>query len=357
MINNRNLSILTLVLVVLGGVYFWQQAAHRSRTGRPSSSVIIAGSFTKDDLSRVTVGRQQNEAAVDLVRTPTGWVVASSWDTPASGDRIDALLKALSGLAGEFRSDEASVLPDYGLDPQTAVVIKGYGGDGQPAFALEVGNGSQGQPGNFVRLPGQNTVYLSGTGILSQLGLYGGLELPKARHFLDLQAVKEDRLNVDRIVLVDQGKTLDLEKEFANPPAAAPAAAAPAAGDTAAAAAPAGPDRLTWEWRLTAPKRTALAKTKADGVLGSLVNIRAADVDDPTLPGAVTGLDDPARTATLVLQDGSALVLEFGAERAAEGDRQAGTWMRIQGRPTLWVVTEYTTKNIFKTLDDLLPEK
>lgn len=296
MINNRNLSILGLVLVALAAVYIWQQAAHRSRTSRPSTAVIIEGTYTKDDLSRVTVGRQENEAAVDLVRTPTGWVVASSWDAPASADRVDALLKALSGLAGEYRSDNAAVLADYGLSPGVAVIIKGYGGDGSQAFALEVGNASQGQPGNFVRLPGSDTVYLSTAGVLSQVGLYGGPDLPKAKHFLDLQAVKEDRLAVDRIVLTDAGKTLEMAKEFADPPAAA---AAPA--DTAAA--PVGPDRMTWEWKLTAPRKTALAKTKADG------------------------------------------------------DRQAGTWMRVRGRPGIWVVSEYTTKNIFKTLEELLPDK
>ncbi len=29
--------------------------------------------------------------------------------------------------------------------------------------------------------------------------------------------------------------------------------------------------------------------------------------------------------------------------------------MRVKGDDTLWVVTDYTTKNIFKQVDDLLP--
>jgi len=48
-------------------------------------------------------------------------------------------------------------------------------------------------------------------------------------------------------------------------------------------------------------------------------------------------------------------VLEFGADRPTAGDRPAGTWMRVRGQPTVWVVTEYTVKNVFKTTAELKP--
>ena len=80
-------------------------------------------------------------------------------------------------------------------------------------------------------------------------------------------------------------------------------------------------------------------------------------MSDPGVESAVYGLDHPTRTATIIKNDGSELVLEFGKQREAGGDKPAGTWMRIQGKPAVWVVPDYTIKNIFKSVDDLLPEK
>ncbi len=69
------------------------------------------------------------------------------------------------------------------------------------------------------------------------------------------------------------------------------------------------------------------------------------------------GLDAPLRTATLVMEDGSDLTLSFGNTREAAGDLQAGIWLQVQGQPSIWVVTEYTANNIFKTVEDLLPDE
>jgi hypothetical protein len=288
---------------------------------------------------------------VVLLSTPTGWVVASAWDAPVSTQRLEALLRNMSDLSGEFRSDNESVLADYGLADEDAVKVRAFDKEGNLALAVDIGGQPERFPGNFIKRPGSSAVYLSQVNLLSQLGLYDGPAEPGNRHFLELQAVKEDRLAVDRITLNDGGQVLDLVKEFAQEK---PAEGQETAGDEDE---PAGLDRTTWEWKLTAPRSKALAKTKADGVLGSLVSIRATDVDDPSGDLAAFGLDDPFRTATMVRQDGTEMTLEFGDTREAEGDLQAGVWMKVRGEPTVWIVSEYTVNNIFKTVEDLLPEE
>jgi hypothetical protein len=120
---------------------------------------------------------------------------------------------------------------------------------------------------------------------------------------------------------------------------------------------PAEPDRTTWEWKMTSPRSKALAKTKADGVLGALVSIRALDVDDPGGDLALYGLAEPARTATLFMSDGSEVTVAFGHKREAAGDLKEGLWMKVAAEPTVWVVSEYTVNNIFKTETDLVPEQ
>jgi len=344
-IKNRTLLILAGVLVVLLAINVIQRTSHRKRTSRSSTEVLIPGPLAADDLSRITLGHGGEADLVVLSRGPEGWLVETAYDAPANQARIDALLRNLDGLAGEFRAEKASVLADFQLDDASAVTIRGFGPGGEAAFALDVGARPERASGNFVRVPGSDRVYLSQVNVLSSLGLYSGPDAPKSTHFVDLQCVKEDRRAVDRIVLDDGGAVLEMVKEFA--------VVEPAPDDTTGA----GPetDRDTWEWNLVRPEAKPLAKTKADGVLGALVSVRAVDVDDPDAVPADYGLDQPARTATMVLEDGTEKVLEFGAERPAE-DGQAGVWMRVRGDRAVWVVTDYTVKNIFKTAADLLPE-
>jgi|GEM_PF-1495125 len=350
MLKNRNILILAAVLVVLLGLNLLQKANYRKSTSQPASTKVVPVTVTADELERITLGQGEGDPAVELVSTPTGWVVTSAWDAPANPQRIDSLLSNLSGLSGEFRSDSEAVLADYGLSDQDALLVRGYGQDGEVVLAVDIGDKPENSQGNFVRRPDSSAVYLTPTNLLAQMGLYNGPGIPDFKHFLDLQAVQEDRLTIDRIILTDQDGTRELVKEFS------PNHPQPGADDTVAESDTVTWDRTTWEWKLAGNKPRALAKTKADALMGAAVNIRAVNVDDPSGAGDF-GLEPPSRTATLVREDGSDLVLEFGNSFPAEGDRQAGTWMRIHNLPQVWIVTDYTVNNIFKPTDDLLPDQ
>lgn len=197
-----------------------------------------------------------------------------------------------------------------------------------------------------MRTPESNKVYLSQTGMLSHLGVYGEPEPPKAQYFLELQAIKESVPNLDGMKIRDGDVTMVLTKKFGE---IEPAEDSPEGT-------PATVDRNTWEWLLDGRIDTDLAKTKIDGVLNSCASIRANDVADPAGSMAEYGLDNPLRSITLTRMDGSEAVLEFGNSREAATGVSAGTYMRVSGSPTIWMVTEYTIKNIFKKRDDLKAE-
>ena len=91
-------------------------------------------------------------------------------------------------------------------------------------------------------------------------------------------------------------------------------------------------------------------------MLGALASVRATDLGDPGAPAAAYGLDTPSREAVLVLANGREVVLEFGSDRPAAGDKPGGTWLRVRGRPEVWVATEFSVRNIFKTVDELKPD-
>ncbi len=347
MIKTKNLLILFAFMAILIGISLVQKASHKKSVSGSAVTVLLAGAVAKDDLSRITISYGLESNVVELMATPEGWIVPSSFDAKAADEKIDTLLRNLEDLSGEFRSESESVVADYGLGSENSVRIRAFSPGGDEVLALDVGNKSENSPGNFIKSPDNFSVFLTQKSVLSHLGLYDGPARPKSSHFVDLQVVKEDRQDVDRIILRDGDEILDLAKEFA--------VVMPAEDDTTGAEP--SVDRMTWEWKLIAPETKALAKTKADGVLGALVSVRAVDVSDHTVDLATYGLAEPTKAATFFLNDGREVVLEFGSVREADGDQPAGTWMMVQGQPTVWVVTEYAVNNAFKKIEDLLPEE
>lgn len=355
MLKPRYLIALAIVLVVLLVVKFVQDSRHERATSSAGVDTVIAGPLSADDLGSITVGYGREPAVLVLQNQPDGWVVASAFDARANMSRIESLLENLDGLQGEFRSDHADVLPDYGFTDSTTVTIVGRDRGGAEVFALEVGNKPQGAVGNFVKRRGDTTVYLAAAPVLNQLGIYGQKpEPPQARHFLDLQALKLDRNEVAAIALHEGDDVITLEKEFPEPE---PVPADTTSGDEATPAPPPEPEHSVWEWRLTGRNAAPAAKTRADGLLNAVTTIRAADVADPTVGLAEYGLDAPTRWAVITMLDGSESTLEFGAERPAADGAPAGIYLRVDDDPTIWVVSDYVAKNIFKTREDLLPSE
>lgn len=345
MIKTKNLVILAVALALLLGINLMQRSGHEKATSQSSVSELVPTGIVPDDLSRITLSQGEHEDAVVLSNTPTGWQVDTAWNSQANLDRVESLVRNLTGLTGEFRSDNADVLSDYGLADGDALKIRAFDPAGAAVIAVDVGRKTERGQGNFVRQPDNNKVYVSQKNLLAQVGLYGEIKPPSNRFFFELQAVKEDRLDVDRIVIDSGAGKLDLVKDFAEEPVAEGAEESEPVLD-----------RNTWEWQLAGRPGVALAKTKVDAVLNSLVAVRANDLVDPAADLADYGLDQPGRRAELHLQDGRVLELNFGRDREAADDVPAGTYLKIADQSPVWVVTEYAVKNIFKELADLKPE-
>jgi hypothetical protein len=343
MLNRKNLIIVAVVLVALVMVSEVQKSQHRSATSQASSQVLIEGDWTRDLVDRIVIGFGDDPAAVELASGDPHWRVASAWDAGADHNKIDTLLRTLGGLRGEFRSDNPDVLADYGFTDSTTVSVRGMGPDGEELFAIEVGDKPDGGRGNFLRRPGSSEVFLGTADVLSNLGLWSGPERPRSRHFLDLVAYRGDREAVDALRL-EGNETVVLRKEYAM--------VEPAPDDTTGAEPTV--DHSQWEWRLA--DGTMAQKTRADGVLGAAVTLRAQDVVDPTVDLATYGLDPPQRTVTLELRDGDPVQIRFGHERPAEGGAPGGYYAQVDDDPTVWVVGTFNADNLFKARDDLLPE-
>jgi len=346
MITPRKLIILVAALVILGGVSFLQKSQHSKEVNSSSTAILLKGDFGMDNVRRIILGKGANTEAVVLKADDNNWVIESHFNAEAQGTRISTLVRSFSNLAGEFRSDNEKVIAQYGLSDDEAIKVRGYDESGAEILALDIGNTPMGFSGQFMRIPGSSKVYLSQQPLLANMGIYGEATLPKYQFFLHLQAVQESNPNLDGMTLRDGNTTLAFTKKFS---VIEPAEGAEA--DTTGTV-----DRNTWEWLLEGKAATDLAKTKIDAVLNACSSIRATDVADPTVSLADYGLDSPVRSLKLIRNLGQDVELEFGNTREAGENVTAGTYMRVVGKPTVWVVTSYTMKNIFKNLDDLKAE-
>ncbi len=347
MLKQRVLWWLLAALVVLVALSVAQRVTHRRAVSRPVQALLSDQTLDLTAITRITLGWGPDSTAVVIERLPDHWVVRTSYSYPASQQRIDDLLRNLGDLRGEFRSDKAEVLADYGLAGDGAVAITVFGQDFQPQLRLLVGRKPLGSVGEFVRRRDSSAVYLSSVSLLSPLGLWNGPARPKSSHFVDLQAYKGERNDIESLVIDDGGKITELVKVFPPPPPA------PAVADTGQATPPPAQDRSIYEWRLKRPREAAALKTKVDAILNSASTVRAIDVADPDGDPLAYGLWKARRKIDLGLRDGTSVTLFFGAARAEAGDQPAGIYMRTSLDNSVWVVRESVVNAIFVKPEEL----
>jgi hypothetical protein len=348
--SNRNLLILVIVLVVLGGLYMFtsRQRAYVDPTGGYRD--IVEGTLSTDDVFGIDVYRGTNEEdGFQLVKRGDLWVMTNHFDAPANVNKVRTLLGNLESMEGEYRSDDPSVLADYDLDDSTAVHCVVKNEQGEPKVDLLIGKRSG--SGCFVRFTGSPEVLLANQNLLNDFGIWGeDLGDPNRSAWLDLVAFKVERDDVRDIDLTWSDGHLDMKKEFQEPPKTEPAATDTTAAETTP---PAPPPPTEYEWRVTAPKSFLAVKTKADGILNSLVNLRARDVVARDGDLDSYGLTGKCDQVVVTEADSTAHTLLFGNPLP---DDENQFYFKVKGEDLVWSMPKYVRTNIFKKPSDLEPE-
>jgi hypothetical protein len=276
------------------------------------------------------------DTTVELARSGEGWVVATRWNWPAKKDLVEQVFADLKDLRGEVRSSTDEVLADYKIDDADGMHLVATGAGGTELFHLVVGKTSL-RGGCFVRKSGSNEVLLTTASLRSPFGLWGEDRKPvDPKRWLELRVTDVERNDVDRIVLRDGSSEIVLEKAFG-----------PAVPDTAGGAPK--PDRTNWTWKPDA--KGEIDKAKADGILGTLTNLYAADVIEPK-DAAEYGLDGTARVAELAMADGKTIRIRFGA--ALEDGKMRVVQVGDAGTPAK--IYASTVDRVFPKRSDLKPQ-
>jgi len=316
MMNRRFLMILAGALVLLIGLSLLTSKARYSTTrGGGFESVLESKPDTgKIQSIKAWIGEKPDSSVV-LERAGDGWTIPSRYGWKAKNDLVQQLLDELADMKGEIRSSKAEVLPDYQIDDQNGLHVVAASTGGAELFHIVAGK-SAAQGGSFVRREGSNNVFMTHSSLRSTFGVWGDTPRPPdAKRWINLEVLKAERNDVDRIALHSKGEEIVLQKEFASPAPKPPAPdQAPAATDSAAAAAAAAPpsiDRSNWTWKKDA--RGEIDKGKADSVLGTLCSLYAAEVVDPAKTDEY-GFGPEAKVAELTFADGHTTRIEFGKE-------------------------------------------
>lgn len=334
--SQRNLIILLLVFVGLGALYF---VGSRSRSELDTSGgyvELVEGALSTQEVFGVKI-RKGEEEGFTLVKRGDQWFLPGQHDAPANVNKLRTLLGNLETASGERRSSDAAVFGDYLLGDSEALHLQIQDEGGSDLLHLLIGKRSGN--GGFVRFADSNEVLRVDHNFLSDFGIWGE-EITSPAHgtWIELAAFKANRDDVRTIELSWPDGPLVMSKEFAET----------ALDSTGSVVDPAG-----YEWRVGSPSNFLAKKTTADGILGSLVGLRARDVVGSAEPDSLGawGLGDAADHALLRMADGSEHDLLFGSPK---GEDQF--YFQVAGESLVWSMPNYLRGNIFKDLQALKPE-
>ncbi len=264
-----------LVLAGLGS-YIW--FVERKREPRPEGEreKITILAVDKAKAREIALATASGET-IRLVKEGSAWKVAAPFAAPADTSAVEAILTSLEKLeADEVVVEQATSLSEFGLEaPSRSVRAVVEGG----AAPLEIHFGAKSPDGSsvYARTASAPRVYLVPQWVEGSFD-----KKPFDLRDRDLLHVKRDDVR---------------SMEVSGPE-----------GSYALARTDEG------EWAFTKPVATRAGRWSVDGLLGTIENLRMEQVAAEAAADVKPfGLDAPARTATLVLKDGSTRALEIGA--------------------------------------------
>lgn len=335
------------VFVVLGGLWF------ATRDTQPSVGVktLAVAAIKADDIESVTitipgkekkpegapaegpvVSEREPAQTVSLSRDGAGFVVAGAGGSrfAAEDTAVDGLLKGIAEFApGDRIANDKSKLADFEIDDERAlrVVVKAKGG---PGLDLLFGRPAK-SGGTTVRAAGSSDVFVA----KGNLGMLAKKDLLQWRK-KGIVSAKADEITGVTIARAD-GSTIELKATTEEVPApeGAPEGTGPSTKTTWSLARP-----------TTLPAGYRLDTQALSRVAASVASLRAVDFADGK-SDVDAGLAGPHTTVTATLKAGGPVVVHLGGL-----DDKKRLHVRKDGDSQIYLVPEYTAKNLDKSIDD-----
>lgn len=337
---NIGLALALLAFVLLAFVAIGQRGA----SGKVGVKELQLNKVNKDEITRIELtlppvklvgtidqGSSMPKATTHLVleKRGDGWVVfdpANAKETfDAEASQVSMVLDAAASTTiGDLVSNKADKLASYQIDDENGQVVKMSTAKGT-ALELVFGRSAKGG-GSSVRVPGSNDIFLT----KSRLGIVTRKDLAAWRSKTLVAARGAEIVKVST-TLAD-GRRIVAEAQPA-PPA-----------DGAATA--------KSEWKLVEPAAVPagfrLDPTQVTRIGTSVGGLRAQELAPDGTTEEQAGLTGAHATVEVVLKDGKTLVLHIGKEN----DKKL-FFARRDGDPQLYLLSNFSGKQLLRTLDDL----
>jgi Domain of unknown function (DUF4340) len=295
--------------VALGAyIYFVERKRPDKTEEKPKEKVLTLDRAKVTALTLAAPGSDM----IQLVKEKDGWRMKTPTDVAADSGEVDSILSSLESLQAEdVVVENPGSLGEYGLDKPKQTVTVAQAGM-KDVIVLALGE----------KTPDGGAVYARASGRPRVVTVASFVESSLAKKPFDLR--DRDLLHVKR----DAVRTL----EVTGPE-----------GNYALARTEGG------EWAFTQPLATHAGRWSVDGLLGNLESLRMESVaaEDPK-DLKPFGLDQPVRTVTLMLGDGTRKTLEIGA---ATADKKYD--VRVSDRPLVAVVPGALVDSLAKGMGEL----
>jgi len=319
-----------LALAAIKNIAVKRQA---SKKGNEIAVIDLTKDVSEGFVSKIIVYKGSDEKSkMTLRKDPSGkWILENRFGLSARKEAVDSLLKELSDVSGEVRSDSKLVLEDFSISDVSGVHVILKAANDKVLKHMVVGLKRPVWNMNFIRLAQDANVIAAQKDILSRLNLYDVTSKLDEDYFADLKILTFDINKVERLELKEADKKgLFLVKGSSNETASLPA------------------------WNLEPPvKGQVIDPSKVDGFLQNIANMYAQDALDPALN--TYGFDDPSLDIKLFIsQDNSAPIqLIFGKYL----EPQKAFFLRVLPKGLVFRVPETFVQNLKKERSYFLKEK
>ena len=157
----RNAIILVVIVALLGGAYYLisKKKTADSVDNTSTADTIKMTDYTSDQVESLTL--QNPDGTFVLVKNGTEWSLSSPTDIKADSSKLSSIvINASSVIADKLVEENAQDLSIYGLDNPILVKLKLKDGGEK---VLEVGDMTPTKGGYYVKLSGENKVYVVGS--------------------------------------------------------------------------------------------------------------------------------------------------------------------------------------------------
>lgn len=325
---NKSFTILIAVLGILILVYVVQQIS-TGKKGVGESFIQLFPDLNPSSVSYIRVYKQEYpDSGLAFAKKDGQWVVSSYYDAPGKQSDIEKILQDVKALQGEIRSVKSELFDDYEITDDVALHFEFSGPDSSEITHFLAGKGvPQVSRSSFIRMYGNDTVYMANENFISRFGVWDAEPSKKiaVNRWTELKMVNVEKDDVQSIEILTKRKTYLFEKkEQVSEDALEP---------------------IKYVWWQAKPKKGKILEEKdITAILSRITTIRGKDIIEPKNL-AELGLTKPKYIASMTTIEGEMISLEFGnmADTTSKD-----IYAMVKGKPFIYKVANSHFTSLFE---------